>query len=87
MSWERPEPNDINGVLRLYSVKYCLPVRGLDNSVTTNCTQFNVTGTENGVLLTSLKESTTYTVSVAAFTVGFGPEAMRSATTGESLMQ
>lgn len=87
VSWERPEPNDINGVLRLYSVKYCLPVRGLDNTVTTNCTQFNVTGTENSVFLTSLKESTTYTVSVAAFTVGFGPAATRSARTGESLMQ
>ena len=85
VSWERPEPNDVNGVLRLYSVEYCLPVRGLDNTVTTNCTQFNVT--EIGVLLTSLKESTTYTVSVAAFTVGFGPPATRSARTGESLTQ
>jgi hypothetical protein len=83
--WERPEPSDINGVLRLYIVNYCLPIRGLDNTGLTNCTQLNVTGTENGVLLTSLKESTTYTVSVAAFTVDRGPAAMGSATTGESL--
>ena len=87
VSWEQPEPNDINGVLRLYSVKYCLSVRGLDNTVITNCTQFNVTGAENSVFLTSLKESTTYTVSVAAFTVDFGPAATRSARTGEPLMQ
>ena len=49
-----------------------------------NCTELNVTGTENGVLLTSLKEGTTYTVSVAAHTtVGPGPAAVDSATTSE----
>ena len=49
----------------------------------TDCTRLDVDGTETGVLLTSLKEGTTYSVSVAAFTVGLGPAASGSATTSE----
>lgn len=52
-----------------------------------DCDRLNVTGTDSGTLLTSLKEGTTYTVSVAAYTtVGPGPAAMGSATTSESLV-
>lgn len=86
VSWERPEPNDINGLLRLYKVEFCTPIRGIGNTVMNNCSQYDISGTENGVLLTSLKEGTTYTVSVAAYTVGPGPAAMGSATTSESLV-
>ena len=83
MSWERPDPNDINGVLRLYKVEYCSPIRGIENIfITTNCTQLDVNGNDNGVLLTSLKE---YTVSVATFTVGVGPAAQDVARTSEYL--
>lgn len=83
VNWERPEPNDINGVLRLYEVEYCSLIRGIGNTVMTDCNQLDVNGNEKGVLLTSLKEGTTYSVSVAAFTVGSGPAAMGSARTSE----
>ena len=86
MSWEWPDPNDINGVLRLYKVEYCSPIRGIGNIfITTNCTQLDVNGNDNGVLLASLKEGTVYTVSVAAFTVGVGPAAQDVARTSEYL--
>ena len=83
VSWEPPELRDINGVLRLYKIEYCIPIRGLGNTIMSDCVEFNVTGTENTAPLTSLKEGTTYSVFVAAFTVDFGPPAEGSAMTGE----
>lgn len=83
VSWERPDENEINGLLRLYKVEYCLVKNTAAGPLSSVCTQINVTGDVNVTLLTSLKEATTYNVSVAAYTVGFGPADWKLAQTSK----
>ena len=71
--WERPDESEVNGVLRLYRIVYCGPFTGKGSTSRSTCDQVNVDGDVNSVLLTSLKESTTYNVSVVAVTIGNGP--------------
>ena len=79
--WERPDEIDVNGVLRLYRIEYCGPIRDVGNLLRSTCTQMDVNGATNSIVLSSLKESSTYNVSVAAFTVGTGPAAWKLAQT------
>ena len=83
VTWERPDEIDVNGVLRRYKIEYCGPIRESDggNLLRTTCIQLDVNGATNGVVLSSLKESSTYNVSVAAFTVGTGPATWKLAQT------
>lgn len=81
VTWERPDEIEINGVLRFYRVEYCGPIRDEGNLLRSTCTQMDVNGDSTSILLTSLKESSTYNVSVAAFTIGSGPAVWKLAQT------
>ena len=67
VSWDRPTEIDINGVLRLYIIEYCI-VNQSDTLLTVN-----VTGDMLNTTLDDLDNFTIYRVSVAAFTIGSGP--------------
>lgn len=88
VSWEQPKEGEINGVLRLYKLEYCGPIgdsgNDLPNSRST-CNTIEVDGEVNGRLLTDLKESTTYNVSVAAVTIASGPAIWTLATTSKGI--
>lgn len=83
VTWERPDKMDINGVLRLYRIEYCGPIRESDggNLLRSTCSRVDVNGATNGIVLSSLKESSTYNISVSAFTVGIGPATWKLAQT------
>ena len=87
VTWERPSESEVNGMLRLYRVVYCGPVddTGSLNS-RSSCTQLDVKGDLNSVLLSPLKEATTYNISVAAVTVDIGPSIWKLAKTSRQLI-
>ena len=67
VSWERPNEININGILRYYIIDYYI----LNQEE--NMTSANVSGETLYTVLSGLNNFTTYSVSVAAFTVGTGP--------------
>lgn len=84
VSWDRPEEAQINGVLRLYQLRYCGPIGESGQlSSRSSCEEVEIDGDVSGYLLSNLKESTTYNISVAAFTIDNGPAAWVLATTSK----
>ena len=78
VSWERPNEIDINGMLRYYIIDYYI----LNQEE--NMTSANVSGETLYTVLSGLNNFTTYSVSVAAFTVGTGPSSTELKTTSEN---
>jgi len=78
VSWERPNEIDINGILRYYIIDYYI----LNQEE--NVTSANVSGETLYAVLNGLNNFTTYSVSVAAFTVGTGPSSTELKTTSEN---
>ena len=78
VSWERPNEIDINGVLRYYILEYYIV-----NQTETLATA-NVSGDTLSTVLGGLNNFTSYSVSVAAFTVGTGPFSTEVETTSEN---
>ena len=78
VSWERPNEININGMLRYYIIDYYI-----FNQEET-MTSVNVSGETLYTVLSGLNNFTTYSVSVAAFTVGTGPSSIGLETTSEN---
>jgi len=78
VSWERPNEININGILRYYIIDYYI-----FNQEET-MTSVNVSGETLYTVLSGLNNFTTYSVSVAAFTVGTGPSSTELETTSEN---
>ena len=82
--WDEPEEAQINGVLRLYQLRYCGPIGESGQlSSRSSCEEVEVEGDVSGYLLSNLKETTTYNISVSAITIGNGPAAWVLATTSK----
>ena len=75
VSWERPSEININGILRYYIIDYCIFNGKEDRASVT------VSGDTNYTVLSGLNNFTTYSVSVAAFTVAAGPSSTELGTT------
>ena len=78
VSWERPNEIDINGILRYYILEYYIV------NQTENITSTNVSGDILSTVLRGLNNFTSYSVSVAAFTIGTGPFSTEVETTSEN---
>ena len=78
VSWERPNEIDINGMLQYYIICYYI-LNGEENMASAN-----VSGETLYTVLSGLNNFTTYSVSVAAFTVGTGPSSTELETTSEN---
>ena len=78
VSWERPNEININGMLRYYIIYYYI-LNGEENMASTNAS-----GETLYTVLSGLNNFTTYSVSVAAFTVGTGPSSIGLETTSEN---
>ena len=78
VSWERPNEINTNGILRYYIIDYYI----VNQEETMTST--NVSGETLFTVLSGLNNFTTYSVSVAAFTVGTGPSSTELETTSEN---
>jgi len=78
VSWERPNEININGILRYYIIDYYIV------NQEENMASANVSGETLYTVLSGLNNFTTYSVSVAAFTVGTGPSSIELETTSEN---
>ena len=78
VSWERPNEIDINGVLRYYILEYYIVTQ------TATLATANVSGDTLGTVLGGLNNFTSYSVSVAAFTIRTGPFSTEVETTSEN---
>ena len=84
VSWSKPDDVSINGVLRLYIVKYCIiEENGALPSLQSDCGSLNVIADTTQVMLTNLTIDTLYNVSIAAFTIEIGPFASVIRRTGQ----
>lgn len=76
LTWAEPDTEYHNGIIRHYSVLALPLTPGVESvSVTTSDMELDILG---------LNPFTTYTISIAAFTVGLGPSENITATTLES---
>jgi len=64
LSWQPPPSDELNGFLRLYGISITDPETGR---------QWQQNSTTNISIIGSLEPCTTYRITVAAFTVGYGP--------------
>ena len=78
VSWERPNEIDINGVLRYYILEYYIVTQ------TATLATANVSGDTLSTVLGGLNNFTSYSVSVAAFTIRTGPFSTEVETTSEN---
>ena len=80
VSWERPEEININGELRFYIIQYQI-VDQADTLMTVN-----VSGNALSTTLEGLNNFTSYTVSVAVYTLDTGPFTSEVESTAENGM-
>lgn len=78
VSWERPNEIDVNGELHYYILHYYI-VNQAETLVS-----MNISGDSLSTVLGGLNNFTSYSVSVAAFTLGVGPSSTAVATTSEN---
>ena len=78
VSWERPNEIDINGVLRYYILEYYIV------NQTETLASRNISGDTLSTVLSGLNNFTSYSVSVAAFTIDTGPFSTEVETTSEN---
>ena len=64
LEWDPPNPEDQNGIIRLYQLRVVELETG---------NMFNVTSNETSLSLKDLHPAYTYQCSIAALTVAFGP--------------
>lgn len=87
VTWESPDEITINGILRHYVLEYCSTLGEAQLIDFDSCVVLQTASRDTtAVTLTGLREHTTYSVAVSAFTIHAGPSASRFQNTGSCVV-